>query len=887
MTELLDRLQADLADRYRIERELGQGGMATVYLAEDLKHHRQVALKVLRPDLSALLGAERFLKEIEVTANLQHPHLLPLFDSGEAAGLLFYVMPYLTGESLRQKLVREKQLGIAEAVRIATQVASALDYAHRRNVIHRDIKPENILLQEGQALIADFGIALALRQAGGNRLTETGLSLGTPRYMSPEQATGDRELDARSDVYSLGCVLYEMLAGEPPHTGPTVQAVIAKVLTDRPRLVTELRSTVPVYVAEALEVALAKLPADRFATAAEFAAHLQGASPFALDRGVPGQPRKPRVARGALRWVAALAVVGWIAAAVLLVREFRPAPSPPPAQVMRFKLELPADAPLVQPRELTFGIDRGSLAISPDGRRLSYVALKDGVRQLYVRQLDELQFRPLPGTEGAVGPFFRPDGEWLGFFSAGKLKKAAFDGGSVSELADVFFAPSGASWHPEGWILFSIDNGDVYRVPAEGGAAVFDSAWSDPGLCRPRIQPDGDSVLGNDCITGEAQALSLASGAVRALGGTGGDPSLSSTGHLVAAAQGVLRAAPFDPRTGRITGDEVTVLEGLRTTLTNGAQYALSETGTLLYALGGATDDGRLVSVDRSGVAGDLAALPGIFHHVAAAADGNRVAVAMKDGAGVNVFTLDLRRPFWNRLTSEGAADRTPIWNAGGDSIAFCSDRGGVTGVWVQAADGGSAARQLAEARDCHIFDWSRDGRSLILGGVGPRSNFVLQALDVGGRSEPRTLFDSGSDVAWGVLDRDQRWLLYICSRSGVSQVCLRSWSDPSSREIQISTEGGGDPLWSRDGREIFYRNADQFMVVALPATPGSLDGWIPRPRLMFRGDYLNVRQRPWDVMPDGQHFLMIQPTHPDPPRNELYLVVNWFEELKAKVPKR
>jgi eukaryotic-like serine/threonine-protein kinase len=240
--------------------------MATVYLAEDLKHHRQVALKVLRPDLSALLGAERFLKEIEVTANLQHPHLLPLFDSGEAAGLLFYVMPYLTGESLRQKLVREKQLGIAEAVRIATQVASALDYAHRRNVIHRDIKPENILLQEGQALIADFGIALALRQAGGNRLTETGLSLGTPRYMSPEQATGDRELDARSDVYSLGCVLYEMLAGEPPHTGPTVQAVIAKVLTDRPRLVTELRSTVPVYVAEALEVALAKLPADRFAT---------------------------------------------------------------------------------------------------------------------------------------------------------------------------------------------------------------------------------------------------------------------------------------------------------------------------------------------------------------------------------------------------------------------------------------------------------------------------------------------------------------------------------------------------------------------------------------------------------------------------------------------
>ncbi len=231
MSDVLERLGAALAEHYAIERQVGAGGMATVYLARDLKHDRAVALKVLRPELAAVLGIERFLSEIRVTAHLQHPHILPLFDSGQAGGLIYYVMPHVEGESLRQRLEREKQLPIEEALGLAGGVASALGYAHRHGVIHRDIKPENVLFQDGQAVVADFGIALALSAAGGSRLTETGLSLGTPQYMSPEQATGDRVIDARSDIYSLASVLYEMLAGEPPHTGPTVQSVIAKVLT--------------------------------------------------------------------------------------------------------------------------------------------------------------------------------------------------------------------------------------------------------------------------------------------------------------------------------------------------------------------------------------------------------------------------------------------------------------------------------------------------------------------------------------------------------------------------------------------------------------------------------------------------------------------------------
>src|SRR5580765_505105 len=333
MPELLGRLQSALADRYRLDREAGAGGMATVYLAEDVRHDRRVALKVLRPELSAVIGAERFLAEIKLTANLQHPHILPLFDSGEADGYLFYVMPFIEGETLRDRLNREKQLPVADAVRITTEVAAALDYAHRHGVVHRDIKPENILLHDGQALVADFGIALAASKASGSRMTDTGMSLGTPHYMSPEQAMGEREITARSDVYALGAVLYEMLTGDPPFTGSTAQAIVARVVTESPRSLTAQRHTIPRNIEAAVMTALEKLPADRFATAAEFAEALRDKSytstvsmEAATPRSRPGARRRPGTAVLALG--AALAVAtgaalwGWL----------RPAPVQPLTQ---------------------------------------------------------------------------------------------------------------------------------------------------------------------------------------------------------------------------------------------------------------------------------------------------------------------------------------------------------------------------------------------------------------------------------------------------------------------------------------------------------------------------------------------------------------------------
>ena len=366
MSDTRVRLTAALSDRYRLDRELGAGGMATVYLAHDVKHDRDVAIKVLHPDLGAALGGERFLSEIRTTARLQHPHILPLLDSGEADGLLYYVMPLVTGETLRARLERERQLPIADAVRIAREVASALDYAHRQNVIHRDIKPENILLHDGSAIVADFGIALAVQTAGGQRMTQTGLSLGTPQYMSPEQAMGERTIDARSDIYALGAITYEMLAGDAPFTGSSVQAIVARVLTEKPPSMITVRDTVPRAVERAVLTALAKLPADRFATAGEFALALteRGDGPSVDD--TPASTTAAH-APNARRWRAAtlvtaiaLVATGVFAAAGWMRRT-------PPGPVVAFTIDVPEYAAIT-----------GSLALASDGSRFIYIQRRGG-----------------------------------------------------------------------------------------------------------------------------------------------------------------------------------------------------------------------------------------------------------------------------------------------------------------------------------------------------------------------------------------------------------------------------------------------------------------------------------------------------------------------------
>jgi len=472
MTVMLERLTRALADRYRLERELGQGGMATVYLAEDLRHQRKVAIKVLRPELAAVIGAERFLSEIRTTANLQHPHILPLHDSGEADGFLFYVMPYVEGETLRDRLAREKQLPIADAVRIATEVAGALDYAHRQRVIHRDIKPENILLHDGSALVADFGIALAASTAGA-RMTETGMSLGTPQYMSPEQATGEREITARSDIYALGAMTYEMLVGEAPFTGPTAQAIIAKVVTAEPSPPSDHRKTVPPQVEAAVLTALQKLPADRFGTAAEFAAVLNSTTTSPVYRSMArGRTRlSPWLAVGAV----ALLAVGLAAGRWLLA---------------------PAGASRIVYRQKTFHQEAiYNARFTADGQTIVYSGASGSpVPQVFVIRPDYSERAPvgLPSAQllsvsstGELAVLLEP--EFLAHrLFLGTLARVPIGGGAPRALLD---SVREADWSPDGSalaVIHSVGGRDRLEYPI--GTVVREAAGY---LSDPHVSPDG------------------------------------------------------------------------------------------------------------------------------------------------------------------------------------------------------------------------------------------------------------------------------------------------------------------------------------------------------------------------------------------------------------
>src|SRR5688500_8076490 len=428
--------------------------MATVWLAQDLRHDRQVAVKVLRPELAAVIGADRFLAEIRTIAALQHPHILGLIDSGEVNGTAYYVMPFVEGESLRDRLNREKQLPIGDAVRIATEVAYALDYAHRHGVIHRDIKPENILLHDGQALVADFGIALAASKAG-SRMTETGMSLGTPHYMSPEQAMGEREITARSDVYALGAMLYEMLSGDPPVTGSAAQASVAKVLTNEPPPLQPQRRSIPEHVEAAVMTALEKLPADRFATAGEFGAALGGTSGTAAS----GTSRRVVAARGRGNGKLALAAVGAAALALgtlggMQVRRERPADRLP----TRFEISAPG---------LGFSPWR-NISLSADGRTLVYfVAGRGEAGGLYVRPLDRLEPRQIPGLGGvdaADNPYISPDGRELMVSRPGQVLRIPITGGQATPLPGVPEDPFGVI-DDAGAIVYGGLDGGIWRLP--------------------------------------------------------------------------------------------------------------------------------------------------------------------------------------------------------------------------------------------------------------------------------------------------------------------------------------------------------------------------------------------------------------------------------------
>ena len=888
-TSPISRLNAALEGRYTIERELGEGGMATVYLATDLKHERQVALKVLKPELAALVGAERFLTEIKTTANLQHPHILPLHDSGEADSFLFYVMPYVEGESLRDWLDREQQLHVDEAVKIATDLAEALDYAHRNKVIHRDIKPANILMHEGRPLIADFGIALAVGAAGGTRLTETGLSVGTPYYMSPEQATGDQILGAASDIYALACVLYEMLVGEPPYSGNTAQAVLGKIIAGGPVSATAHRPSIPAHVDAALRCALEKLPADRFTSAQEFAdamgnEHFRYGEPADTAVADVGPWKQRAMAFASLAGVLALAL-GW----VLL----RPGAAEPPDPIGRFSLA----GGEVQ------GAD-GHFNVSPDGSAMVFRGPNaNGDLQLWLRRWDNLTPTPVPGTDGGnpFTPVISPDGQEVAYAAAGQLRVAPLQGGVVRTLTDSAFCC--ARWGPDGFIYYNFGE-TIHRVPAQGGAVepVTKGDQEGDGLHGDfQVLPDGDIAVFT--VWGEPtriDALRLATGERKTLA-PGVKPYVTPTGHLIfASLEGRILAAPLDAEAMELTGAPVPLVEGIVVNSNDYPFYSVSQTGTLVYLAGDASTGAReFVWVDRNGVATPVD--PGwtfergnVNSGWSLSPDDTRLALRARTEAGLDIWIKELDDGPLSRLTFHEGEERMPRWAPDGRTVTFLSDRGGDQDVWSRAADGTGEAELLFN-HDVFLAQGflSPDGEWLIMrtGGTGGvAGGRDILALRPGVDSVPLPLLASELDEAAPALSPDGHWLAYDSNETGRWEVFVRPFPEVNAGKWQVSTEGGHGPLWAHSGRELFFVNNVGEMVVAQIETAS---GFRVRERQMLFAIPRGYEGRSddsfivglYDIASDDERFLMARPFQDaEEISNELILVQNFFEELKARV---
>jgi hypothetical protein len=904
VSDPLDRLASSLADRYRLERELGQGGMATVYLAHDLKHNRQVAIKVLKPELAAVLGAERFVQEIATTAALQHPNILPLFDSGSAEGFLYYVMPYVEGETLRATLDREHQLGVDEAVKITTEVADALDYAHRHGVIHRDIKPENILLHDGRPMVADFGIALAVSAAAGGRMTETGLSLGTPHYMSPEQATAEKEITARSDVYSLASVLYEMLTGQPPHLGGSAQQVIMKIIAEPVAAVTTHRKNVPPNVAAALAKALEKLPADRFDSAKAFADALHNPSftttavatqDAATAMRFAGGPIRPSTAVLAATTILALALAAW--------GWLRPAPHAA-VPVIRYRL---------LDRALDQSQDYGSnLALSPDGNVLVRAGYSDSGDSfgLWAQRRSQLEATPLPGGEDAHQPFFSPDGAHVGFITLGRaLRVASLGGEPTVTLVDSGVVRGGGSWGTDGYIY--VVSGEVgvgtasataiVRIPASGGrletVTTIDTARGEASFQFPEALPGGRGVLfvisRDRQYVAEDEEIAVADVAKRThrvlLRGV--QVRWTPTGYLlVVQADGRLVAAPFDPRRLDLTGPVVPLLEGVRVDALGSADIAISASGRLVYGAGSAEAATSLeaVWVSREGSVSLIdSSWAGLFLNPSISPDGSMLAVQAGLAPTADVWVKHLDRGPFSRLTFDGRFNGTPSWTADGRSVLFLSDREqGAIRPYRKRADG-SGAPTLVSSAAMREVQYSHDGRWLVYMTAPDAAAPGIYAVRAGPDTTPVLLVPRRYGEGGIRISPDGRWLAYTSTESGRREVfvCPLPGGAAAAR-WQVSSEGGSAPLWSPDGRELYYLAANPDRVVAVRVLPGAVFS-VEGHHTLFNVP-AGVTTFGWDVTPDGRRFTMIRarPGAPGRSARQLVVVENFFEELRAKVGK-
>ncbi len=863
MTDVHGRLRPALAGRYEIDRELGRGGMATVYLAEDLRHGRQVAIKVLHPELSAVLGPERFLAEIKLTAALQHPNILPLFDSGTADGLLFYVMPFVEGETLRGRLARERQLPVAAAVRIATEVADALGYAHGRGVIHRDIKPENILIRDGHALVADFGIALAVQQAGGERMTQTGMSLGTPQYRAPEQAMGDRGADHRADIYAIAAVTYEMLAGEPPFTGPTAQAIVARVMTEDPKPLALQRRSVPASVETAVMTGLEKLPADRFGSAAEFVRALGSAD------GAPRRVAARTSPRGRATWIGGGALLGAaaLAAGFALGRRGTGTGATVAAPPSRLAIVSPAmggSGVATQYRQL---------ALTPSGDAVVFVAATaQNQNSLAYQRLDAETHTLIEGGLGLLSPVISADGRFVIGYGAGmfsgeqeRTMRLPIGGGTRTLLPNGVQSVS-AYWAEDGTYWYSPTiNGGISRLGADDRPVAMLGGRTG-GLQLNQVLPGGRTALVTRApigtSSGPALLIDLESGAERPLIEVATVEARIEAGHLLhVRPDGTMWAAPFDLKTERATGNAVQIADNVALTGTGLAQWAVARTGTVAYM---PEEPRSLVLVGRDGAMRPAVGQLRNYHSPRFSPGGREIAVDFNTADGRDVWILSLAQRTLTRATfTRDGHDAT--WSADGRSFLFASFHGGGTlGIHRSRLGSGTAADSLlASPKLAYTGVFTEGDASLITVATDlvPGSGVDLVTVDSGGRGPVRPLLADQFDTQYPALSPDRRRLAFVSNQSGIQQVYVRPVSGTGS-QVQVSQDGGSEPVWSPDGQEIFYlaSSASGVQLMSAAVSAGAETEVTSRRALFDASEIVGANPHAsYDVSPDGQSFVMVR----------------------------
>jgi eukaryotic-like serine/threonine-protein kinase len=882
---------------YEILSAIGAGGMGEVYKARDTRLDRIVAIKVLPAHLADRAELrERFDREAKTIASLNHPHICTLYDTGHQDGIDYLVMEYLEGETLAQRLLKGA-LPIQQVLQFAIEIADALDKAHRKGITHRDLKPGNIMLTKSDTKLLDFGLAKLKQEVAPaipdsqlptlqSAITGEGAILGTLQYMAPEQVES-KEVDARTDIFAFGAVVYEMATGKKAFEGKTSASVMAKILESEPPSMASLQPMTPPALDRVVRKCLAKEPEKRWQAASDVCDELKwiaeggsqaGLAPTAVAKGMrlPGRP-------GMIAGAGALLLVAVIASLAAWNRKS----SAPLQPVGRFVVTLPA----VQELGVMNGSASHAVAISPDGTHIAYIAMQNGTMGLYLRASDSLEAKLVSGPEDAEveEPFFSPDSHWLGYLSGeGKLKKVSVNGGQPIVVSDVDFRfTDGMTWGSRGYIIFGRYDG-LWQVPESGGTPKQLTSAPNGALRHiwPFFLPGSNAVLftADGGASPQIALFYLNTGKWRNLI-SGTDPTYSPSGHLLFTQGGALMAVPFDLQRLEITGDPVPVVDGLVThtpsnNLSPSTDYSVSSNGTLVYVPGSArTAPVHLEWVSRDGAELALPAPPHVYLLPKISPDGKRIAVGILEKDS-EVYIYDLSRDALNRFTFQGPNNLVPLWTPDGKRIAFTSSPSGPRNIFWQLADGTGGLDRLNTSPYLSIpGSWSPDGKVLAYSIVDPRMGYDIWTLTPSDH-QAQIFLQTKSNENAPQFSPDGRWLAYSSDESGRYEIYVVPYPGPGGK-WQISSDGGREPLWNRNGRELFFRNGNKMMAAQINTQQGFSAG---TPKMLFEGRYVTLANSTpnYDVTADGQKFLMLK-TAVQPA--QINVVVNWFEELRQKVP--